>query len=112
MGMARFNHLWNLEYHVGNRIPYDKRGQMMKDKAMEFNWRFDSANNTDKQLFTHMMIDSYNQPSGFDFENGNSITPENIAQKAKDLVQIFSDRSKSYKTDHLMFLCKFHPLSF
>lgn len=81
-------------------------GSFRKDKMFEFNWCSSANLNCDDvDIFTHVLDSGYSSPQGFDFEGDPSqnppVTPNNVATRAKALVDIITKRLSWYRHNHL-----------
>jgi hypothetical protein len=61
------------KYHVIARIDYEKKIKLRKNKEMEFIWRGSKNLENKTDIFTHILYDSYCNPSPFQWENRFSL---------------------------------------
>lgn len=90
----------DFKYHVIDRVDYPLKDQWRSEGRLEFMWN---------GLLTHCLTDHYSSPTSFDWEDNALDNPRidfaNVVERAKTLVEIFTNRSKGFeKTDELMVL--------
>jgi hypothetical protein len=102
---ARMNKDMNLDYHVIARVSYEVKRQLKKDLSMEYLWQYDPSNSS-KQIFTHVMYDSYCNiipDYGWDNPQQKPVDTNNVKQFAEKFVAVIKQWRTVYKHDDIMF---------
>jgi hypothetical protein len=92
-GTAKMNSEIGFKYHAVHRINLQVKEWLLKNKSAVFMW---GNSITSAQVLTHIMIDGYCSPADFNFEDNkhSKVTPENIAEKARNLTNLIMNYVK------------------
>lgn len=104
------------KYHVIARIDHQLKERLRQNKSMEFIWRGSKNLGEKSDILTHILYDSYCNPSPFIWENtyfpgGNDydeqknpmVTQRNIDQVSRQFANVSRERANAYMTNNLMF---------
>lgn len=104
------------KYHVIARIDHQVKERLRQSKSMEFIWRGSKNLGPKSDILTHILYDSYCNPSPFIWENSYfpggdeydpfrnpKVTPENVAEVSKEFAKVSETRASAYQTNNLLF---------
>lgn len=79
-----------------NRVHFNIKAGMKKNKALEFIW-----NIGDKNIFTHTLWKHYSSPEGLDFEKNAPVTESNKEYKTNQFIRHVDTLVNDHRTNHL-----------
>jgi hypothetical protein len=113
---ARFFSEMGFDAWFFGRLDYQDKNRRLRDKEMEFVWRpYYSTQESQAQIFTHVLWNCYASPKGFDFDitsdigdpfwiNNPDSSDFNAVPEAQKLMADLDERASHYLTDDILVL--------